>query len=179
MSMWVGQSERRVRQLFHAAAAAGEFLVLDEFDAQATARGVESHSRHDASLVNTLLRAIELHNLPFAAITNRADVLDAAILRRFTNVIRMDAPPAAERVRIWRGLLSSLPGADTVDYEALGRRFAFTGGRIRNVAQRVAVCVEATGACLDMALIERAARREEESLWIGRPARVGFGGGVP
>jgi proteasome-associated ATPase len=93
LSMWVGESERLIRQIIRAARQlanrTGElvFLFWDEIDAIARTRGASRFSSVEGSIVPTLLTEIQgfesetAGTLIVCAATNRPDLLDPALLR--------------------------------------------------------------------------------------------------
>src|SRR5690554_711746 len=83
-SKWVGETERNLSRLFDDARAHNAVLFLDEADSLLMARGEARASRHDDSVVNVLLTAIERFSGVVLMATNRADKLDDALDRRLT-----------------------------------------------------------------------------------------------
>ncbi len=83
MSMWVGETERKIADAFEEARDAGAFLVFDEADSLLADRG-SAHRNWEVRQVNEMLTWMENHPFPFACTTNFGAHLDAASLRRFT-----------------------------------------------------------------------------------------------
>jgi vesicle-fusing ATPase len=116
LSKYVGESEENVRKLFADAkrdqAELGDdsplhVLIFDEFDSIAKPRGMDSDSTGVGSnVVNQLLSMIDgvdsLNNILLIAMTNRKDLIDAAILRpgRFEIQIEINLPDEHGRVQI-------------------------------------------------------------------------------
>jgi len=116
LSKYVGESEENVRKLFADAkrdqAELGDdsplhVLICDEFDSIAKPRGMDSDSTGVGSnVVNQLLSMIDgvdsLNNILLIAMTNRKDLIDAAILRpgRFEIQIEINLPDEHGRVQI-------------------------------------------------------------------------------
>ena len=89
MSMWVGETERHIADIFAEARAEGSILVFDEADSLlADRRGAVCS--WEISQVNEMLTWMESHPLPFACTTNFGENLDPATLRRFTFKIALD-----------------------------------------------------------------------------------------
>lgn len=176
LSRWVGESERNLAALFRQARTHGAVLFLDECDAILAERGADG-ARHDDRLVSVFLRTLERHDGLVLMATNREAALDRALSRRIAYRIVFPLPDAAARTEIWRGLLpDTVPTDGTVDLVALGRRYALSGGRIRNAVFKAAfraasqVDGKVTGALLDQAAAEELAAAGGNG-----KGRVGFG----
>ncbi len=104
ISKYVGETGQNVGELFEAAKARGEPIVLfmDEFDTLAPhrrrAEQAADSGRND--MVNTLLQRLEQHDGFLIAATNHADHIDSAIWRRFDIHITLELPGHEELVRI-------------------------------------------------------------------------------
>lgn len=140
LDKYVGESERGVREVFsRARAAAPSIIFFDEFDALAPVRGRSTTSVTD-SVVAALLTEIDgvssRGEVAVIAATNRADLIDPALLRagRFEVQIEVGLPDVAGR----RALLaiSEIPFEDDVDLDRLaadteGMSFADLSGVLR------------------------------------------------
>jgi SpoVK/Ycf46/Vps4 family AAA+-type ATPase len=175
LSKWVGESERNLANLFRTAHEHGAVLFLDECDAVLAERGGDG-ARHDDRLVGVFLRQLERHDGLVLLATNREGILDKALSRRLAYRVAFPVPDAAGRAAIWRGLLpATVPTDGTVDPEALGRRFALTGGRIRNAVFKAAFRAASRGGVLTGVLLESAAVEEVAAAGGNGKGRVGFG----
>ncbi len=98
LSMWVGETERRIALAFEEAREEGRFLVFDEADSLLGDRALAGPS-WEVAQVNEMLTWMEGHPLPFACTTNLMERLDPASLRRFTFKVRLDflGPAQARR----------------------------------------------------------------------------------
>ncbi len=107
MSMWVGESERAVREIFKKAKqAAPSIIFFDEFDAIAPVRGSGMESRATEQVVNQLLTSMDglesLEGVVVIAATNRPDIIDSALMRpgRFDRQIYIGIPEKDARKKI-------------------------------------------------------------------------------
>ena len=117
LSKWVGESERGVREVFRKARTSAPCIVfLDEVDALASSRG--SHmgdSGVGERVVSQFLTEMDgvasLRNVMVLAATNRADLLDPALLRpgRFDRIINVGLPDKSTREQILRIHTRKLP----------------------------------------------------------------------
>ena len=144
LSMWVGESERGVRELFRKARQAAPCIIFfDEIDALMTRRGGDGDSAVMDRVVSQLLTEMdglqELKGVTVLAATNRPDKLDPALLRpgRFDLMIEIGAPDEAARAEIFRVHTRRLPLAEGVDVDALARRLeGFAGADIEGLCRR-------------------------------------------
>ena len=128
LSKWVGESERGVREIFRKARAAAPCVIFfDELDALAPARGSDFASEVSERLVGQLLTELdgleELHGVVVLGASNRADLLDPALLRpgRFDLTIELPLPDFASREAIVAVHLRDRPLDSDVDYRILAR----------------------------------------------------------
>ena len=127
LSKWVGESEKGVREVFKKARQAAPCIVfIDEIDALAPRRGGgggESHvtERVVSQLLTELDGIEELRGVVTLAATNRADILDPALLRpgRFDIQIEVPLPDQAMRRAILDVHTRNRPLAADVDLDAL------------------------------------------------------------
>jgi transitional endoplasmic reticulum ATPase len=146
LSKWVGESEKGVREIFKKARQAAPCIVfLDEIDALAPRRGGGGESHVSERVVSQFLTELdgieELRGVTILAATNRADIIDPALLRpgRFDIQIEVQAPDEAARLAILRVHTRDRPMASDVDLSALA---ADTDGLVG--ADLAGLCREAT-----------------------------------
>ncbi|MEM1873204.1 MAG: CDC48 family AAA ATPase [Acidilobaceae archaeon] len=148
LSKWVGESERAVREIFKRARQVAPAVVFfDEIDAIAPARGY----RFDSSgvtdrVVNQLLTEMDgiqpLQNIVVIAATNRAELLDPALLRpgRFDRIIFVPPPDRAARREILRVHVRRVPLAKDVDLDKLAELTeGYTGADIEALVREAAM----------------------------------------
>ncbi|NJE02602.1 CDC48 family AAA ATPase [Thermococcus sp. MV11] len=128
LSKWVGESEKRIREIFRKARqAAPTVIFIDEIDAIAPARGMEGDRVTDR-LINQLLTemdGIERNSgVVVIAATNRPDILDPALLRpgRFDRLILVPAPDEKARLEILRVHTRRVPLAKDVNLRELAKK---------------------------------------------------------
>jgi len=141
LSKWVGEGERRLREVFERAARLAPSVVLmDELDVIAGSRD-SADSRHLRELVSQLLVLLDgledRGRVLVIATTNRPQDIDPAILRpgRIDRKVRLGPPDAAGRAALFATLLTRMPVADDVRAEALATRTrGFSGAQIEHIA---------------------------------------------
>ena len=160
VEMFVGVGASRVRDLFKQAKDKSPAIIfIDEIDAIGRARGKNNITGSNDERENTLNQLLtEMDgfgtntNVIVLAATNRADVLDKALMRagRFDRQIYVDLPDLNERKEIFEVHLKPIKTSETLNLEFLARQTpGFSGADIANV-------------CNEAALI--AARKEQKSV---------------
>lgn len=141
VSKYVGDTEKNIEVLFTKVKNDNSILLFDEADAVFTNRvGVNSAADRYANLeTNVLLSMIEHHDIFVILTTNLLDNFDPAFLRRFRFTIEFEIPDVSLRKKLWKKLVPpKMPVSDNVDFDALAKKFVFTGGDIKNAVIRAA-----------------------------------------
>jgi transitional endoplasmic reticulum ATPase len=136
ISMWVGEAERGVRNIFKKARQVSPAIIFfDEIDSIATHRGGHNDSGVGDRVVNQLLTELdgieELKDVVFIAATNRPDMIDAGLMRpgRIDKLIRVTAPDEKARMAILRVHTKPVPiGSKEEREELLKELVAKTNG---------------------------------------------------
>lgn len=150
VEMFVGVGASRVRDLFRQAKEKAPCIVfIDEIDAVGRARGRNPNMGSNDERENTLNQLLtEMDGFGtnsgviVLAATNRADILDKALLRagRFDRQIYVDLPDLNDRVAIFNVHLRKIKTDDTVDVDLLARQTpGFSGADIANVCNEAAL----------------------------------------
>ncbi|MDE7458167.1 MAG: ATP-dependent zinc metalloprotease FtsH, partial [Muribaculaceae bacterium] len=150
VEMFVGVGASRVRDLFRQAKEKAPCIVfIDEIDAVGRARGRNPNMGSNDERENTLNQLLtemdgfgSNSGVIILAATNRADILDKALLRagRFDRQIYVDLPDLNDRVEIFKVHLRNIKIDDTLDIELLARQTpGFSGAEIANVCNEAAL----------------------------------------
>src|SRR5262245_19057654 len=149
VEMFVGVGASRVRDLFEQAKANAPAIVfVDEIDAVGRHRGAGLGGGHDerGQTLNQLLVEMDGFDTKggviLIAATNRADILDPALLRpgRLDRQIAVDAPDMVGRKAILRVYAKGKPFAPDVDLDSVARRTpGFSGADLANVINESAL----------------------------------------
>ena len=150
VEMFVGVGASRVRDLFKQAAQKSPSIIfIDEIDAIGRARGKNSMTGGNDERENTLNQLLtEMDgfgtdvNVIVLAATNRADVLDSALMRagRFDRQIYVDLPDIKERKEIFEVHIKPLKLSDDVNIEFLAQQTpGFSGADIANMCNEAAL----------------------------------------
>ncbi|WPA99350.1 uncharacterized protein RHO25_003967 [Cercospora beticola] len=144
ISKYVGDSEKKVREVFAKARAAAPCVIFfDEIDAIATSRDLDSGSK-GLNVLTTLLNEMdgfdELKDVLILAATNKPESLDPALIRpgRFDSHVYLGPPNLAARQDIFRIACSGVRLAEEVKFALLaGKTEGYSGAEI------VKICEEA------------------------------------
>ena len=156
VEMFVGVGASRVRDLFKQAKEKSPAIIfIDEIDAIGRARGKGNMSGSNDERENTLNQLLtEMDgfgtntNVIVLAATNRADVLDKALMRagRFDRQIFVDLPDIRERKEIFEVHLRPIKKADDIDSEFFAKQTpGFSGADIANVCNESALIAARKG----------------------------------
>lgn len=150
VEMFVGVGASRVRDLFKQAKDKSPAIIfIDEIDAIGRARGKNNMTGSNDERENTLNQLLtEMDgfgtntNVIVLAATNRADVLDKALMRagRFDRQIYVDLPDIRERKEIFEVHLRPIKTSETLDLDFLAKQTpGFSGADIANVCNEAAL----------------------------------------
>lgn len=162
VEMYVGVGAQRVRQLFSRARQMAKNLnkpnavvFIDEIEVLGGARGQnQGHQEHDQTLNELLVQMDGISSNEDVRVlvigaTNRADMLDPALLRpgRFDRVVRVDLPDKKGRVHILKLHTKNKPLAQDVSIESLAKdTFGFSGAQLESVANEAAILAMRDGS---------------------------------
>jgi len=156
VEMFVGVGASRVRDLFKQAKEKSPAIIfIDEIDAIGRARGKSNFSGSNDERENTLNQLLtEMDgfgtntNVIVLAATNRAEILDKALMRagRFDRQIYVDLPDVNERKQIFEVHLKKIKKVDDLDIDFLSKQTpGFSGADIANVCNEAALTAARKG----------------------------------
>jgi len=164
LSMYVGESERAIRDLFsRSRSAAPAIIFFDEIDALATHRGADGgsgvHDRVLAQLLTELDGVEGLTGVVVIAATNRPDRIDKALLRpgRLEKLVYIPLPDLPCREEIFRLKFQKIPH-EGLDFEECARMTeGFSGAEVVAVCHNAAI-ESITAGVVTHKLVEAAIR---------------------
>lgn len=155
IEMYAGVGAQRVRQIFGKARNMAEkkgktsaIIFIDEIEVLGGKRGAHSsHLEYDQTLNQLLvemdgLRPTDDLNILVVAATNRADLLDDALLRpgRFDRQVRVDLPEKDGRLRILEIHTQNKPLDDDVNLDEVAKEtFGFSGAHLESLTNEAAI----------------------------------------
>jgi len=138
LSKWVGESERGIREIFKRARQSSPCVIFfDEIDSIAPIRGGGAETQVTERVVSQLLTELDgmqdMHGVVVLAATNRADMIDPALLRpgRFDKIIQIPLPDKESRKKILEINADDIPfekDPNSPDYVTFGKLAEATDG---------------------------------------------------
>lgn len=167
VNKYIGETEKRLKQVFDACERANVLLFFDEADALFGQRTQvkDAHDRFANIEIDYLLQRMEQFEGVAILATNRRGDLDKAFVRRIRFILDFVPPGPAERLALWRrALLPRSPRGeellDPIDFDLLVHRLNMTGADITAAALGAAFLARAEGKRISMRHVLHAARRE-------------------
>lgn len=178
-SMWVGESEKNIKQLFDDYRAKVKdsertpILLFNEADAIINKRqeGAErAVDKMENSIQNIILQEMETLDGILIATTNLVQNMDKAFERRFLYKIRFEKPTIEARMNMWHEMI---PALNEEDSRALASKYNFSGGQIENIARHYTISNILHGKS-DNIVQELSAYCDSERLESKEVRRIGF-----
>ena len=167
VNKYIGETEKKLREVFDACEDSGALLFFDEADALFGMRTQvkDAHDRFANIEIDYLLQRIERFDGVAILATNRRQDLDPAFVRRLRFVVEFEVPRPEERLALWqRALLPRAPNGDALldelDWSYLSQRLNMTGAEIKGTALGAAFTARAEGTRIGMRHLLAAAQRE-------------------
>jgi len=167
VNKYIGETEKRLKQVFDACERANVLLFFDEADALFGQRTQvkDAHDRFANIEIDYLLQRMEQFDGVAILATNRKGDLDKAFMRRIRFVVDFQPPGPAERQILWhRALTARSPAGeellDGIDWDLLANKLVMTGAAITSAALGAAFLARAEGRRICMSHVLHAARRE-------------------
>jgi hypothetical protein len=167
VNKYIGETEKRLRDVFDACERSGALLFFDEADALFGNRMQvkDSHDRFANIEIDYLLQRIEQFDGVAILATNRKNDLDTAFLRRLRFVVDFLSPEFRERRILWQKALPALaPDGEritgTIDYDLLADAMEINGAQIKSIALGAAFLARSANKLIGMEQIELSAHRE-------------------
>jgi SpoVK/Ycf46/Vps4 family AAA+-type ATPase len=167
VSKYIGETEKNLSRIFNEAESSNAILFFDEADSLFGKRSEvrDSHDRYANIEVGYLLQRMEEYEGMVILATNFRKNMDEAFVRRMHFMVDFPFPDEPDRRQIWETVWpKETPRRPDVDLEHIARRFAITGGNIRNIALGAAFLAADNGGAVNMQHILRATRREYQKM---------------
>jgi len=167
VSKYIGDTEKRLAQLFDQAEAMNIVLFFDEAEGLFSKRTdtKDAHDRYANLQTGYLLQRIETYPGIVILSTNLLKNMDPAFVRRFKFMIEYPFPGPAQRLQLWRHAFpATTPTADDLDFALLAERAALSGGNINNIAIAAAFLAAAQTRPVGLQHVLQATEREYHKL---------------
>jgi len=167
VNKYIGETEKRLKQVFDYCERASVMVLFDEADALFGQRMQvkDAHDRFANIEIDYLLQRMEQFSGIAVLATNRKNDLDKAFMRRLRFVIDFLPPGPEERMSLWRrALLPQAPSGeallDDIDWSYLAEKLTLTGADIKAAALGAAFLARAANTRIGMRHVIAGARRE-------------------
>jgi SpoVK/Ycf46/Vps4 family AAA+-type ATPase len=167
VNKYIGETEKKLREVFDACEDSAALLFFDEADALFGMRTQvkDAHDRFANIEIDYLLQRVERFDGVAILATNRRQDLDPAFVRRLRFVVEFEVPRPEERLALWqRALLPHAPNGeallDKINWGYLAQRLNMTGAEIKGTALGAAFMARAEGTRISMRHLLAAAQRE-------------------
>jgi hypothetical protein len=167
VNKYIGETEKKLREVFDACEDSGSLLFFDEADALFGNRTQvkDAHDRFANIEIDYLLQRIERFDGVAVLATNRRQDLDPAFVRRLRFVVEFLPPRPGERLALWRrALVPRAPNGELIcgeiDFSYLSERLVMTGAEIKSTALGAAFLARADRDQISMRHIFTSAQRE-------------------
>ena len=161
---YIGETEKRLEEVFKKAENSNMILFFDEADALFGKRSEikDARDKYANTEVAYILQKIEEFDGIVILSTNYRENVDVAFMRRMKYEVRFSMPPKEIREEIWRNVLGGKVITDVIDYEYLADNFEFSGASIKNVALNAVFKAVSQDMAVSMEHIVWAVRMEYE-----------------
>ena len=158
---YIGETEKRLKQVFDQAEKSNMILFFDEADALLGKRSEvkDSKDKYANTEVAYLLQRMEEYRGIVLMATNQAGHMDSAFLRRFRYHMVFVLPDEEMRKALWQDALAGIP-VEGVQLDYLARQFELSGAQIKNIALNAAYRAAADGGMLHMVHLVQAIFQE-------------------
>jgi SpoVK/Ycf46/Vps4 family AAA+-type ATPase len=167
VNKYIGETEKRLRDVFDSCERSGGLLFFDEADALFGSRMQvrDAHDRFANIEIDYLLQRIEQFDGIAILATNRKNDLDTAFLRRLRFVADFLPPGKPERLILWQKALPALsPSGEQllgeIDFQGLSNNLELNGAQIKAIALGAAFLARNDGTKITMQHLELATARE-------------------
>jgi hypothetical protein len=167
VNKYIGETEKRLKQVFDACERANVVILFDEADALFGQRTQvkDAHDRFANIEIDYLLQRMERFEGVAVLATNRKGDMDRAFVRRLRFIIDFPQPGPLERLRLWQIALPELsPRGEhllgAIDLSALANRFPLTGAEIKAAALASAFTARSEGSLIETPHVLASIRRE-------------------
>ncbi|MCH4191160.1 MAG: ATP-binding protein [Butyrivibrio sp.] len=163
MDKYIGETEKKLAELFDAAKDCNAVLFFDEADALFAKRSEVNDSKDKYANAETayLLQRMEQHNGVSILATNAVQNFDPAFKRRISFMINLSMPSPEIRKKLWHSVYpAGAPLHAGVDLDFFAEQFELSGSSIKNIAVASAFFASAKGHDITREDIGRAIRVE-------------------
>ena len=159
---YIGETEKRLEEIFEAAEKNNTVLFFDEADSIFGKRSEvnEAKDKYANTEVSYILQRIEQYDGIVILATNYRKNIDEAFMRRIRYVVEFSLPNAKLREELWKSSFSEEIPKEDLDYEYLAEQFELAGGAIKNIVLNASFLAAAENRPVTMTDILHSIRNE-------------------
>ncbi len=159
---YIGETEKRLEEVFQRAERSNMILFFDEADAIIGKRSEtkEAKDKYANTEVAYLLQRMEEYDGIVILATNYSQNIDAAFMRRIRFTVHFPLPDEMTRKEIWQSAFAAETPVGYMDYDYLARQFEFSGGQIKNVVWNACFFAARENSPVEMQHMVRAIQME-------------------
>ena len=133
---YIGETEKKLKEVFDIASQNNMILFLDECDALIGKRSETKEAKDKYANVEVayILQKIEEFDGVVIMASNFKNNIDTALMRRIKYEIKFEIPSKEIRKQMWQSVFDTNLPKDVIDYNYLAEQFEFTGASIKNIA---------------------------------------------
>ncbi|WP_367924096.1 ATP-binding protein [uncultured Ruthenibacterium sp.] len=166
---YIGETEKRLEQIFDTAERTNVILFFDEADSIFGKRSEvnDAKDKYANTEVSYILQRIEQYDGIVILATNYKRNIDEAFMRRMRYLLEFQIPSKEMRLELWKACFATETPVEDVDFEYLARQFELAGGSIKNVVLNAAFHAAREKSSITMRHVLEAIR--SENFKLGRP----------
>lgn len=159
---YIGETEKRLEEVFKKAERSNMILFFDEADAVIGKRSEtkEAKDKYANTEVAYLLQRMEEYDGIVILATNYCQNIDTAFMRRIRFVVNFPLPDEKTRKEIWMSSFAKETPVGDLDYDYLAKQFEFSGGQIKNVVWNACFFAAKEGQNVEMQHLVRAIKMD-------------------
>ena len=159
---YIGETQKRLEEIFQAAERTSSILFFDEADAVFGKRSEvnDSKDRYANAEVAYILQRMEQYDGVVILASNLQKNIDEAFMRRIRYLVHFELPEEEVRKELWKSCFTKEMPKDFIDFDYLAKNFEFSGGAIKNVVLNAVFLAAEENTKVGMSQIIRSIRQE-------------------
>ena len=165
---YIGESEKKLEEVFRVAEKGNMILFFDEADAVFGKRSevTEAKDRYANTEVSYILQRIEEYDGVSILATNNKKNMDNAFMRRIRFVVDFTMPDARTRKELWMSCFAKDVPVKNIDFDHLAESYELSGSNIKNIALNAIFLAAEEGSPVTMNHIQQSLQLERTKVWI-------------
>ncbi len=163
---YIGETEKRLEDIFAAAEKSNVILFFDEADSIFGKRSDvnDAKDKYANTEVSYILQRLEQYEGIVILATNLKKNIDDAFMRRMRYIVEFPQPTKELRLEIWQSVFASEVPLKEIDFDFLAQQYELSGGAIKNIALNATFLAAAQDRAVTMRDILMSLRNENSKL---------------